>query len=456
MKELHNVQAEEAALGSLLVDPSAISKVAYFLRPEDFWNRRNRVLYEAILALHDDGEDVDPVTISDYMERTLDEDRTLILADVSDLLIKTPTAMHAESYARIVARRSVDRKLQDAASEIAKVAYSDQDVEEKLVAAQEALEAVEIVGARPEAMDAAQAAQVLGDLAAVYAADPLKSDSDVRGYSMGVADLDRMLRGWKSGLYLIGGVTHVGKTAFVSQLAMNVAQQGGSVLFIETEDTVEQMWSRFFALLSGYDLDSLERGLNDQQLAEYRQAMETAKGWDMEIIAKAVSVPQVALEVKSRRLDLVVVDNLETPSMAYKGDGEWQKFRAAAYGLLSVAQENGVPLMTTMQVSKHKLESRKNKVPQMEDLYGADGPAQAASVVLTLHRDDVWNIGWGKPDHKMRVTCFKDKLSHKGAGQYKTLQFGQQGQVRDMYVSDGLDDYEEVVGYDPEDDPIEF
>lgn len=451
MNALYNAEAEEAVLGALLIEPDRLTQVAFFLRPKDFYIQRNAWVYEAILELHEDGVAVDVVTLADYLERKEKLEGLGGAARLTELLGAVPSALHCVDYARSVAQRAIDRRLKGAAEKIAGFAHQDLPAEEKLVKAQDALADIEVIYARPEAMNAEQAARALGDLMEEYAADPLAED-EVRGYSYGIVDLDKMLRGLKPGVVLVGGVTHVGKSAFVVQIAVNVAQAGGRVLLIETEDTAEQMWARVYALLCGLDIDDLERGLDDRQRYEYKEAMREAQGWDMEIIAKSITVQQVALEVRSRRLDLVVVDNLETPSLAYDGDQEWQRFRRAAYGLLSVAQENKVPVLTTMQVSKHKLERRKNKVPQMEDLYGADGPAQAASVVLTLHREDVWNIGRSyKHTGELLVSCFKDKLSHKGAGRSVTLQFGDEGQVRALAPEDVYLD--EPV---PEQEPIPF
>lgn len=451
MKELQNIEAEQATLGSLLLDPEAIHEVSYFLRIEDFAVKRNGWVYEGMLTLSENGVSIDVVTVADHLDRAGRLPGVGGMAYLTELVGRVPSALHVREYARIVARRAIDRRLEGAASTIAKLAYSDQTPPEKLAEAQAALEAIEIINGEPLAMDADQAADVLGALAAKYAEDPLKP-GEVRGWSMGVVDLDKMLRGLKAGLYLVGGVTHAGKSAFVLQIAANVADQGGQVLVIETEDTAEATWARLYALVTGMDLDDLERGLEPDDLTWYYQMLDEARGWQLEVLARAVSVAETALEVKTRQPDLVVVDNLETPALIYPGEGEWQRFRSAAYGLLTVAQENKVPILTTMQVSKHKLADRANKVPQMEDLYGADGPAQAASVVLTLHREDVWNIGQNTdPSNTLVVSCFKDKLSHRGVGKRVELLFGPKGKVRSLTLEAGPEPEPE-----PEYEPLYF
>ena len=432
MRELHNIEAEQAVLGSLLIDPPAIRKVRYFLEGDHFYRKKHAWIYDVMCDLREGGEALDVVTIGDELER-----RNLLepiggMAYLTELLNTVPSALHVEDYARRVATRSIDRRLKHVAEAIAKVAYQDDPPEEKLLMAREALEDIDIINARPEAMDARQAAEAMWDMAEEYANNPLDKN-EVRGHSTGITDLDKMLRGFKTGLYLVGGVTHVGKTAFCLQLACNVAKDGGSVLFIETEDDEVAMWSRIYALESGFDRDDVERGLVGDDLTWYAEVLDRVQEWDFEVLAKGVSVGQVDMEVRSRDVDLVVVDNLESPALQYKGDANWLRFRGAAYGLLDVARDNKVPLITTMQVSRHELKRKKDKVPQIEDLYGADGPSQAASVVLTLHNEDVWNVGKDKDKTGiLEVYCFKDKLAHKGVGKRVRLQFGEQGQVRNL------------------------
>lgn len=428
MNELHNAEAERAVLGALLIDPDAVREVSYFLEPDDFFVERNRWVYAVIVELAEDGFQPDYVTVADQLDRQGLLEDLGGSAYLTDLTSQVPSALRVKDYGRLVARRAIDRRLAAAAQTIAGLAYQDVDPIEKITQAEAALKAISIINGDAAAMNAEQAAKVLGDLAREYAANPLPTGA-IRGRSMGITALDKMLRGWRVGLYLVGGVTHVGKTAFVTQLAVNVADAGGSVLFIETEDSQEAMWARIFAVKSELTFEQIDRGLHPEDLDWYEGVLEDAAEWDFEILAKPLTVKQIDQEVRARTLDLVVVDNIETPSMQYAGDGEWQRFRRAAYGLVSVVQESGVPLLTTMQVSRHKLGVRDSKMPQMDDLYGADGPAQAASVVLTLHRTGAWELG--EDDGMLQVACWKDKLSHLGAGKQTTLQFGKQGQVRD-------------------------
>jgi replicative DNA helicase len=118
-----NIEAEEAVLGSLLIDPDAIIRVATFLRPEDFYVQRNGWIYAAIRDLHERREPADLVTLTDELERR--EQLTEIGGPpfLTSLINATPTSIHVEYYARIVERTAILRRLIDAAGQIAKLAY---------------------------------------------------------------------------------------------------------------------------------------------------------------------------------------------------------------------------------------------------------------------------------------------------------------------------------------------
>jgi replicative DNA helicase len=128
-----NIEAEEAVLGSLLIDPDAIIRVATFLQPEDFYVQRHGWVYESIRDLHERREPADLVTLTDELERRGQ------LADIggsaflTGLINATPTSIHVEFYARIVERTAILRRLIDAAGQIAKLAYQDIDDVDEVV-----------------------------------------------------------------------------------------------------------------------------------------------------------------------------------------------------------------------------------------------------------------------------------------------------------------------------------
>ncbi|HXW00072.1 MAG TPA: DnaB-like helicase N-terminal domain-containing protein, partial [Anaerolineae bacterium] len=129
----HNVEAEEAVLGSLLIDTDAIIRVATFLQPSDFYVERHNWVFEAIRDLHERREPADLVTLTDELERRGQLGEIGGAAYLTSLINATPTSIHVEYYARIVERTAVLRRLIDAAGQIARLAYEDTEDADEVV-----------------------------------------------------------------------------------------------------------------------------------------------------------------------------------------------------------------------------------------------------------------------------------------------------------------------------------
>ncbi len=128
-----NIEAEEAVLGSLLIDPDAIIRVATFLQPDDFYVQRDGWIYAAIRDLHERREPADLVTLTDELERQGRLAEIGGAAFLTGLINATPTSIHVEYYARIVERTAILRRLIDAAGQIARLAYEDADDVDEVV-----------------------------------------------------------------------------------------------------------------------------------------------------------------------------------------------------------------------------------------------------------------------------------------------------------------------------------
>jgi Replicative DNA helicase len=137
-------------------------------------------------------------------------------------------------------------------------------------------------------------------------------------------------------------------------------------------------------------------------------------------------------------VSLVVIDNLEQASSSVGGSKEYVQLRRAAYWMLGIAQDDAVrlPIFVTMQIGTKRVAQRKTKRPEMDDLYGSDGPVQAASVVLLLHRDDRWTFNDGEKTNEIEVSCWKDKINFTGTGKGRQFVFGPQGQIWDKARDD--------------------
>ena len=136
----HNVEAEEAVLGSLLIDPEALFRVTPFLKGEDFYIQKNAWIYEAILALHEQRKPIDFVTLCDELERREQLDEVGGAAYVTRLINAVPSAIHVEAYGHIVEQSAIRRRLISAASQIAQLAYQEEeDIDQTVDLAEQSL-----------------------------------------------------------------------------------------------------------------------------------------------------------------------------------------------------------------------------------------------------------------------------------------------------------------------------
>jgi len=436
----HNVEAEESALGSIIIDPAALARVAPILDAGDFYVQKNAWVYEALLAVKAAAQPIDLVTLCDELERRGQLEPIGGAAYITHLINAVPSAIHADAYAKIVAQRAEGRRLIEAASTIAQLGYQDDaDQAERAALVRAAAEAATRRRVGAEAMGGAAAANRLFELADGWAREPLKP-GEVRGTSTGLLDLDAMLGGLGSGLYLVGAVQHTGKTALCDNLELRIARQGKPCLDISMEHTAEQKWLRLASQMCGIDLREIQAGLSGDKYGRFIDALAEIESLPLEIIGQQLSLAQVQGEVESRPgLGFCAVDNIELAMRSLNGkEADYIRLRNAAYWLLAIAQSNGVPLFTTMQISSKACAQRNDKRPRIEDLYGSDGPSQAASVVLLLHRDDRWLLDDGTPalkgklDNTIEVMCWKDKVNYCGAGQARRFQFWHQGQIRNL------------------------
>jgi len=218
-----NIEAEEATLGSILIDRDAITQVSSFLRPQDFYREKHRWTFEAMLSLQDRAEPIDYLTLCDELERIERLEAVGGSASVADLLNVVPTAVHAEYYAHIVERTSLLRKLIDAAGQIARLAYEKQEanVSETIDQAEQILFAVSQHRLSPALIPLREVLRAYYEHIGYLVAHK----GEFTGVPTGYYDLDKLLGGLQGGdLIIVAARPSVGKTS----LALNIAENVGS------------------------------------------------------------------------------------------------------------------------------------------------------------------------------------------------------------------------------------
>ncbi len=268
-----NMEAEKAVLGSLLIDPDAIIKIANFLRAEDFFRERHTWIYEAVLVLNERREPADFVTLVDELERAGRLEEIGGPAYITELINSTPTAIYVDYYARIVERTAILRRLISAAGRIAELAYDEgQDVDQVVDRAEQLIFGVSESRIHRELTPIRS---VMGDV--VDRIDFLsRNQGTVMGVPTGFVMLDKTLGGLqKSDLIILAGRPGMGKSSLALSLAQNAAERyKARVAIFSLEMSSEQLVQRLLSMKTGIDSHRLRMG--DVYEEEWKILMEAA------------------------------------------------------------------------------------------------------------------------------------------------------------------------------------
>ena len=261
----NNVAAEEALLGSLLIDPSAIAEVADLLRPADFYRERSALIYDAALALHGHREPVDFQTLVSTLEHHGQLQAVGGAAYLADLVNATPTAAHALTYARQVKDAAMRRRIIGYASEAVRLACNQDLLLEEVLAAVEA-------GAFKlrEGLAGANALRTLAEAVAdvEVTLEAIKTGRAPRRLTTGFGDLDKLIGGWRRGsLNIVGARPAKGKSSLLLGFAAHAARQEQAVLIFSLEMTGVEIVGRLAVAGAGVNLFALTGGETLTRLA---------------------------------------------------------------------------------------------------------------------------------------------------------------------------------------------
>ncbi len=390
-----NVEAEQAVLGSILIDPDAILKVAPTLRPTDFYLEKHRWIYEAALDLHERRQPADFVTLCDELERRGQLDEVGGPAYITELINAVPTAIHIEHYAGIVERTSVLRRLISAAGQIAQLAYEDKGEADEIV--DRAEEIIFGVSERWVRRDLAPISRIMKDVT-----DRIEYLALHQGELMGVPTgfrlLDRLLGGLqKSDLIILAARPSVGKTALALNIAVNAAKRYGQrVAFFSLEMSGEQLVQRLLAAETGIDQQRLRLGqINEEEWPLLLEAAQVLSN-TLLFIDDTPALSAMELRTKARRvhaehgLDLIIVDYLQLMRGDVRSENRVQEISYISRALKGLARELNVPVLALSQLSR-AVEARTDKRPVLSDLRESGSIEQDADIVMFIYREEMYD-----------------------------------------------------------------
>ena len=414
-----SLEAEQAVLGSILIDSRCITDVVGIVKPEDFYLQQNREIYETIYTMFNFSQTIDPVTVLDKLKELgyhHDNSRDYIL----QLMEITPTAANVVRYAGIVREKSMLRGLGQAAADITEMVYEEVGTPaEMLESAEKKIYALR-KGEHGDSLE-----HIGTTLHKVFdrLTELSQSDSLIPGLSTGLRDLDTKINGLnKSDLLLIAARPAMGKSAFSLNIGLNVAKKyNKTVAIFNLEMSREQLAMRLLANESFVDSQKMATGkLSEEEWGKLCMASAALSQTDIRIDDNP-SITVAEMNAKCRRLDnlgLVIIDYLQL--MSGSGYGKGGENRVTVVGEISralkiMAKELNVPVICLSQLSR-AVESRPDKRPIMSDLRESGAIEQDADCIMFLYRDEYY-----KPDTEDKgvAECIVSKNRHGETGTVK-------------------------------------
>jgi len=397
----HNIEAEQAVLGGLLLDNLAWDKIGDLVTESDFYRDDHRKIYRAILALIEKGRPADLLTLSEELTLRGEMESVGGLAYLGAMAHNTPSAANIRRYAEIVRERAIMRGLVQVGTEITESALSPsgRDARALLDEAEAKVFNIAEMGSRstqgfvPLREPLAQVVERVDELYRSGTHDP------VTGVPTGFVDLDEKTSGFQQGdLIIIAGRPSMGKTA----LALNIAGHVGfdtklPVAIFSMEMSSSQLAMRLLGSHGRLDQHMLRTGrLTDEDFRRLTRAMGELNDVPIYIDESAALNP-LDLRARARRLHrqygglgLIVVDYLQLMSVSGAGENRATEISEISRSLKALAKDLHVPVVALSQLNRG-LEQRPNKRPVMSDLRESGAIEQDADVILFIYRDEVYN-----------------------------------------------------------------
>jgi len=383
-------QAEEALLGSLLIDPELIVEVSGLLKPEYFYREANGFVYTAMVKMSKAEQAVDFLTVSGEL-RSMN-----VLEDIGGesfiigLLNVVPTSIHAHDYARIVTEKAIRRKMIAAARLTAKSAYDEStDLNEAITTSYTALQEAVNLGTSKPITIYDEAGNMIDYLTDVH--------SQPQKIFTGFRDLDAVMGGARpTQLIYLAGRPAMGKSALMSNIVVNAARNGSRCMIFSLEMKPSDILSRMVAA----DTKINSRNIMDNDLGpmQRRDALQSAgqlsqlpivfaESWDA---SPSSFVSECRKEQARNGLDIAFIDYLQLMNADEKTENLNARVSSISRNLKLAADTLKIPIVCLSQLSR-SLESRKDKRPQLSDLRDSGSIEQDADIVIFVYREGYYD-----------------------------------------------------------------
>ncbi|KUO61912.1 MAG: replicative DNA helicase [Gracilibacter sp. BRH_c7a] len=391
----HNLEAEQAVLGALMLDPHKGSVVFEILRPEDFYRDNHKNIFLVIRDIFERGDPVDLVTIAEALRQNGRLESIGGIGTVSQIANSVPSAANVEYYARIVTEKALLRQLIKMAGYIGEKGY---EAGEEAIALLEEAERLIIDISQRQTKDGfigirSILLQTFDKIEYLYS-----NKGNLTGVPSYFKELDRITSGWQpSDLIIIAARPSMGKTALALNMAQNAAIRSGiKVALFSLEMSKEQLVQRILCSEAMVDQQRVRTGeLLDSDWPKLTQAVGPLSEAPI-YIDDTVGISLAELRSKARRLKmeqglgLIMIDYLQLMTIGKKAESRQQEVAQISRGLKGVARELGVPVIALSQLNRG-VEQRQDKRPVMSDLLESGSIEADADLISFIYRDEYYN-----------------------------------------------------------------
>ncbi|GEM02162.1 replicative DNA helicase [Halolactibacillus halophilus] len=393
----HSIEAEQAVIGAIFLEPEAMSTASEFLIPQDFYRPSHQRIFQVMMQLSDRGEPIDLLTVTNALNSSKLLEEVGGVSYLTELADAVPTAANISYYTKIVEEKSVLRRLIRTATDIVTESFNREDEIEDVLS--EAEKNILDVSNRQNANAFKNIKDVLID---VY--DNIEqlhqNTGDVTGIPTGFKDLDHITSGFqRNDLIIVAARPSVGKTAFALNVAQNVAiKTDENVAIFSLEMGADQLVSRMLCAEGNIDAQRLRTGnLEAEDWTKLTMAMGSLSNAGI-FIDDSPGIRVNEIRSKCRRLKqehglgMILIDYLQLiqGSGANAKENRQQEVSEISRSLKGLARELEIPVIALSQLSRG-VEQRQDKRPMMSDLRESGSIEQDADIVGFLYRDDYYD-----------------------------------------------------------------
>ena len=436
-------QNEISVIGSLLISPETLEIVLGILTPDDFYGDKCKAAYTAALQLRDEGEIVDPVSISERMSKLGVKNNGSWIMECMQV---TPTAENVKLYCQITKQKANRRRLLDIADKIGESVEGCADWQEI------ASSVVEQIGEIKDSSSTNIISSVDAANSWMDYFNKVSENPDFAYCRTGFKSLDNKLGGgmYKSGLYIIGARPGMGKTTLGINIAENIATSGKNVLFMSLEMPREQITAKRIALKSGLGYTKLMSGtLKEAEITTMMDTLGELSNRPFELVDESkVTVSEIGRAARQiKDLSAVVVDYLSLirPEVETANKPRYEEMTDTSANLKALAKTLNIPIIVLCQLNRENTK-RVGSRPQLQDLRDTGAIEQDADAVILLHRPEYYADQTDPnyvPPAREKIEMIVAKNRHGETGLVEMIWEGSSGSVYEIDYSHGETPFEE-------------